>query len=58
MHERLARYIVTAAGGSGQPDFPAGLTVDLALTQEQLAARVGTVRELVARAFSQLERTG
>jgi CRP/FNR family transcriptional regulator len=55
--ERLARYIVTAAGGPGRR-ISAGLTVDLALTQEQLAARVGTVRELVARALSQLEKTG
>jgi CRP/FNR family transcriptional regulator len=57
VHERLAHYIVRAAGGPGRR-VPAGLTVDLALTQEQLAARVGTVRELVARAFSQLERSG
>jgi CRP/FNR family transcriptional regulator len=57
VHERLAHYIVGAAGGPGRR-VPAGLTVDLALTQEQLAARVGTVRELVARAFSQLERSG
>jgi len=28
------------------------------LTQSQLAARLGTVRELVARAFSQLENAG
>jgi CRP-like cAMP-binding protein len=57
VHERLAHYIATAAG---EPErrVPAGLTVDLGLTQEQLAAHVGTVRELVARAFSQLEKTG
>ena len=57
VHERLAHYIATAAGESGRP-VAAGLTVDLALTQEQLAARLGTVRELVARAFSQLEKRG
>lgn len=57
VHERLAHYIATAAGESGRP-VAAGLTVDLALTQEQLAARLGTVRELVARAFSQLEARG
>jgi len=57
VHERLAHYIVRVAGGPGRR-VPAGLTVDLALTQERLAARVGTVRELVARAFSQLERSG
>ena len=57
VHERLAHYIATAAGESGRP-VTAGLAVDLALTQEQLAARLGTVRELVARAFSQLEARG
>jgi CRP/FNR family transcriptional regulator len=57
VHERLAHYIAAAAGESGGP-MVAGLTVDLALTQEQLAARLGTVRELVARAFSQLEARG
>jgi len=57
VHERLAHYIATAAGESGRP-VAAGLTVDLALTQEQLAARLGTVREPVARAFSQLEARG
>lgn len=57
VHERLAHYILRAAGGS-ERRVPAGLTVDLALTQEQLAARVGTVRELVARALSQLEKSG
>jgi CRP/FNR family cyclic AMP-dependent transcriptional regulator len=57
VHERLAHYIVRAAGWPGHR-VPAGLTVDLGLTQEQLAAHVGTVRELVARALSQLERSG
>ena len=57
VHERLAHYIATAAGESGRP-VAVGLALDLALTQEQLAARLGTVRELVARAFSQLEKRG
>jgi len=57
VHERLAHYIATAAGESGHP-VAAGLAVDLALTQEQLAARLGTVRELAARAFAQLEKRG
>jgi CRP/FNR family transcriptional regulator, dissimilatory nitrate respiration regulator len=58
VHERLAHYIATAAAGEPGRPVPAGLTVDLALTQEQVAARLGTVRELVARAFSQLEKSG
>jgi CRP/FNR family transcriptional regulator len=58
--ERLAQYIASAAGAASAPGrpVPAGLTVDLALTQEQLAARLGTVRELVSRAFAQLEGSG
>jgi CRP-like cAMP-binding protein len=55
--ERLARYIVTAAGEAGARIAP-GLAVGLDLTQEQLAAHVGTVRELVARALAQLEQSG
>jgi len=53
--ERLARYLVTTAGG--RPLMP-GLELDLQLTQAQLAARLGTVRELVARALAQLHQAG
>ncbi len=55
--ERLARHIESAAAAAGSPRTP-GAIVDLALTQEQLAARLGTVRELVSRALAQLERAG
>ena len=48
VNERLARYLDDAAG-TGNGAF------DLALTQAQLAARLGTVRELVARSLGQLE---
>jgi CRP-like cAMP-binding protein len=51
--ERLARYIAGLAGAAA-PETE----LDLELTQAQLAARLGTVRELVARAFSQLEESG
>lgn len=55
--ERLARHIEAGASVAGQP--PAlGAVFDLGLTHEQLAARLGTVRELVSRAFRQLERSG
>jgi CRP/FNR family transcriptional regulator len=53
--ERLARYLCEAAAGS---PMAAGAEVDLALTQAQLAARLGTVRELVARALADLEEAG
>ena len=52
--ERLAHYIAAAVGHR----VVAGTELDLRLTQAQLAARLGTVRELVARALSQLEESG
>jgi len=55
--ERLARHIETTAAALGRPLSP-GTVVDLALTQEQLAGRLGTVRELVSRGLAQLERAG
>lgn len=53
--ERLAHYLGEAAAG---PPVAAGTELDLKLTQAQLAARLGTVRELVARALAHLEETG
>ena len=52
--ERLARHLETAVAGPITP----GTRIELTLTQAQLAARIGTVRELVTRAFSQLEERG
>ena len=52
--ERLARHLDTAVAGPIKP----GTCVELTLTQAQLAARLGTVREIVARAFAQLEESG
>jgi CRP-like cAMP-binding protein len=52
--ERLARYLETSLGKPIKP----GMSVELTLTQAQLAARLGTVRELVARAFAELEESG
>lgn len=52
--ERLARYLATSFGEPIKP----GVSVELTLTQTQLAARLGTVRELVARAFAELEESG
>lgn len=50
--ERVARYLASAGARrrSGEVDLP--------LTQAQVAARLGTVRELVARALAELARTG
>jgi CRP/FNR family transcriptional regulator len=52
--ERLARHLETALARPSKR----GADIELTLTQAQLAARLGTVRELVARAFSQLEERG
>jgi CRP/FNR family transcriptional regulator len=52
--ERLARHLDAAVGGP----VKRGTRIELTLTQAQLAARLGTVRELVARAFAQLEESG
>jgi len=49
--ERVARYL---HGATSDRDPAVALT----LTHAQLAARLGTVRELVARALAQLERAG
>jgi CRP/FNR family transcriptional regulator, dissimilatory nitrate respiration regulator len=54
--ERLARYLIETA--SVRHPSASSLVVDLQFTQAQLGARLGTVRELVARAFAELERAG
>jgi CRP/FNR family transcriptional regulator len=55
--QRVARHLEAAARGDG-PALRRETSFELALTQEQLAARLGTVRELVARALGQLRRAG
>lgn len=52
--ERLARYLDMSIEKPIKP----GISIELTLTQAQLAARLGTVRELVARAFAQLDESG
>jgi CRP/FNR family transcriptional regulator len=52
--ERLARHLDATVAGPVKP----GLSVKLTLTHAQLAARLGTVRELIARALSELEKAG
>lgn len=53
--ERVARYLETQAVTA---PLAAGAEVELHFTHAQLAARLGTVRELVARALARLERAG
>jgi len=52
--ERVAHHLVSTVTGP----LTAGTRVELTLTQRQLAARLGTVRELVARSLAELERAG
>jgi CRP-like cAMP-binding protein len=52
--ERLARHLEASVAAP----IKRGTSLELTLTQAQLAARLGTVRELVTRAFSQLEERG
>lgn len=52
--ERLAHHLDALARRPGS----AGNEVELTLTHTRLAARLGTVRELIARAFLQLEQSG
>jgi CRP/FNR family transcriptional regulator len=39
-------------------DAGAGLEVTLVLTNQQIAARIGSVREVVSRALSRLQQNG
>jgi CRP-like cAMP-binding protein len=54
--QRVARHLEAVGSAGGRPVAP-GTTFELALTQEQLATRLGTVRELVARTLAQLRRS-
>jgi len=50
--ERVARYLAALSARRRRREL------ELPLTQAQLAARLGTVRELVARALAELQRSG
>ncbi len=53
--QRLARLLLSEARLRGRPT-PVGITFELALTNQQIAARIGTVREVVSRALSRLQQ--
>ncbi|MFN7998486.1 MAG: Crp/Fnr family transcriptional regulator [Bryobacteraceae bacterium] len=55
--QRLARYVLTEARAKGFRG-ERGLQVELELSNQQIAARVGTVREVVSRALSRLQQEG
>src|SRR2546423_3301519 len=55
--QRLARFLLAEARGSGTRT-KAGLNVSLTLNNQQIAGHIGTVREVVSRAFTRLQHDG
>lgn len=59
LHEvgrRLARFLLVEAREKGQRTG-GGISLDLGLTNQQIAARIGSVREVVSRAFARLQQS-
>jgi CRP/FNR family cyclic AMP-dependent transcriptional regulator len=57
VRHRLASYLLRLAQDSGQRTA-AGVEVALPITNQELAAQIGTVRELVSRNLSRLQAEG
>jgi CRP-like cAMP-binding protein len=55
--QRLAGFLLAEARAKGARTDE-GLTVELGLTNQQLAARIGTVREVVSRTLARLQQDG
>jgi CRP-like cAMP-binding protein len=55
--QRLARLLLTEAARRGER-LESGITFDLVMTNGQIAARVGSVREVVSRALARLQQDG
>lgn len=53
--QRIARLLLTEAEGRGTRS-DGGITFDLVMTNGQIAARVGSVREVVSRALARLQQ--
>lgn len=56
--QRLARFLLTEARRRGRRKAGQEASVHLTLTNQQIAARIGTVREVVSRALARLEQDG
>jgi CRP-like cAMP-binding protein len=54
---RVARFLLAQLRDHGS-QAEAGIEVDVALSNEELARRVGSVREVVSRTLTRLERDG
>src|SRR5262245_3860402 len=55
--QRLARWLIAEARARGRR-VGVSLEVTLVLTNQQIAARIGSVREVVSRALSRLQQNG
>ena len=55
--QRVARFLVSEARRYGQPTGD-GVCLTLTYTNQQIAARVGSVREVISRALSRLQHDG
>ena len=55
--QRVARFVLSEARSRGQ-HTPEGTVFTLMQTNQQIAARVGSVRDVVSRAFSRLQADG
>ena len=55
--QRLARWLLTEARSRGQR-FSDRLELNLVLTNQQIAAHIGSVREVVSRALARLQQNG
>lgn len=55
VNRRLARFLAQLARMEGQPE-PEGILIRRDMTVQEIAAMVGSVREVVTRAFAHLER--
>ena len=54
---RLARLLLSEARARGQRSS-SGIELEFPLTHQQVASRIGSVREVVSRAFSRLQQGG
>ncbi len=55
--QRLARFLLAEARRSGAAAGN-GISINLSQTNQQIAARIGSVREVVSRAFTRLQHDG
>ena len=56
--QRLAFFLLMEARARGNQTPDGGYTVELRQTNQQIAARIGTVREVVSRAMTKLQHDG